>query len=387
MRRSTERILTTHTGSLPRPRELAGEHLAGRGTDRSNRALIDRAVSEAARQQVSCGIDIISDGEMSKDSFATYVHDRLSGFEGESESAAAMADLADYPTFFRRWADLWGKNVGSTLAPPACVDEIGIKNRELLHADLDALHAATTDANVVDIFMPAASPGVIATYFANHHYSTREAFLQALASAMKEEYEAIVNAGFVLQLDCPDLAMSRHLQFSGTSVQEFRRQANLDIEALNDATADIDPDRMRLHLCWGNYEGPHHRDVPLADIIDIALRARPNALLVEAANPRHEHEWELFETVTIPDDTVLIPGVIDSTMNYIEHPQLIAQRIARYARLVGQDRVMAGSDCGFGSTAGTPFVEPEIVWEKFRALSEGAQRATKMLTSRTQFSR
>lgn len=379
MQRSTQRILTTHTGSLPRPPALLSVLAGDRQVSEAEfTALVRDSVGACVRNQRNAGIDVVNDGEMSKESYSTYVHERLSGFEGQSEAVLAMADLADYPGYEQRLMQTLG-GTENFLQPPACVGEITVKDRALLQADIDNLRTATTGVGAEDVFMSAASPGVIAGFFANHYYATREEYLQAIAEAMSQEYEAIVEAGFVLQLDAPDQAMCRHLQFQHLSTEEFRAQARYDIEVLNHATANIDPEQMRLHLCWGNYEGPHHYDVPLADIIDIVLDARPNAILLEAANPRHEHEWRVFEDINLPDGKILIPGVIDSTNNYIEHPDLIAQRLVRYGSLVGRENIMAGSDCGFGTAAQMETVDPQITWAKFQAMTEGAKRATEEL--------
>jgi 5-methyltetrahydropteroyltriglutamate--homocysteine methyltransferase len=261
----------------------------------------------------------------------------------------------------------------------ACSGPISVQDHAQVERDIANLKAATQGTAAEDVFMSAASPGVIALFFANQYYPSREAYLSAIADAMQEEYEAIAQAGFILQVDCPDLAMGRHIQFNDASLDEFRRQAQLNVEALNHATRNIGPEQMRMHLCWGNYEGPHHKDVPLAEIIDIVFSARPSAISIEACNPRHEHEWKLFEEVKLPEGKMLIPGVIDSTNNFIEHPELIAQRIVRYAQLVGQEHVMAGSDCGFGTGAGMAVVDPKITWAKFQAMAEGARLATQQL--------
>lgn len=381
MKRSTERILTTHTGSLPRPPELLAVFTGDRQVDVGEFAEMTRgAVGQIVRDQTQAGVDVVNDGEMSKEAYSTYVRERLAGFEGESEAVLNLADLADYPTFMQRWASIWGAQSGEVMSPPACVADIKVKDRSLLQSDIDNLKAAVADTPSEDVFMSAASPGVVGAFFANHHYANHEDYLRAIGAAMREEYEAIVAAGFVLQLDCPDLAMCRHLQFQHLSIEEFRAEARMHIEVLNEATAGIDPDQMRLHLCWGNYEGPHHHDVPLRDIVDIVLDARPNGIALEAANPRHAHEWQVFEDVKVPDGKVLIPGVIDSTMNYIEHPELIAQRLVNYGRLVGRENVLAGSDCGFGTAARVSYVDPQITWAKFQAMAEGARLATSELT-------
>jgi 5-methyltetrahydropteroyltriglutamate--homocysteine methyltransferase len=270
----------------------------------------------------------------------------------------------------------------SDLKVPACTGPIEIADREAVQKDIANLKAAAARHAAADVFMTAASPGVIALFLANEYYSSREAYLEAIATAMKEEYNAIARAGLVLQLDCPDLAMGRHIQFGQASLEEFRRQAALNVEALNFAVSDIAPEQLRMHLCWGNYEGPHHRDVELRDVIDIVLSARPSAISLEACNPRHAHEWQVFEDVSLPDGKAVIPGVIDSTNNYIEHPDLIAQRIERYAALVGRENVMAGTDCGFGTFAGLSTVDPDITWAKFRSMAEGARRASARLWAR-----
>ncbi|MGH3199895.1 MAG: cobalamin-independent methionine synthase II family protein [Streptosporangiaceae bacterium] len=381
MKRSVDRILTTHTGSLPRPRELLDLLAAGREGKADPSTVASRvreAVSEVVRRQASSGVDVVNDGELSKEGYSTYVRERLSGFEGEGEQATQMTDMTDFPGYLEMMFSQLG-DVGSALAPPACVGDIKVKDPGQVRTDIENLQAATAGAQVEDVFMSAASPGVIALFFANHHYPSREAYVGAIAEAMRQEYEAIVQAGLVLQVDCPDLAMGRHLQFGDSDLDEFRKQARLNVEALNHATAGIDPDQMRMHLCWGNYEGPHHRDVALRDIIDIVLSARPNAIALEACNPRHEHEWAVFEDVKLPPGKMLIPGVIDSTNNYIEHPELVAQRLVRYAKLVGKENVLAGSDCGFGTFAQMSVVHPGITWAKFEAMAEGASLASDSL--------
>lgn len=378
MRRSSERILTTHTGSLPRPSYLLDVMT---GTDDAARTdAVRRAVSEVVARQIDSRVDVINDGEMSKESYSTYVRERLSGFEGEGEQAIGMPDLMEFPNFTERFMREVGPAAARVMTPPACTGPIAVKDRSQVANDIDHLRAAVAaTGDDVEVFMSAASPGVVALFFANHHYPDRESYVAAIADAMREEYEAIADAGFLLQLDCPDLAMGRHIQFADASLDEFRAQARLNVEALNAATANIDPDRLRMHLCWGNYEGPHHHDVELRDIIDIVLDARPNAISLEACNPRHGHEWAVFEDVSLPDDKVLIPGVVDSTNNYIEHPQLVAQRLTRYADLIGRERVIAGTDCGFGTAAGVETVDPDIAWAKLDAMRRGAEIASDTL--------
>jgi 5-methyltetrahydropteroyltriglutamate--homocysteine methyltransferase len=373
MKRSTERILTTHTGSLPRPADLTTtlEAMdAGTAPDRAAfAARVRAAVSDVVRKQVEAGVDVVSDGEQGKVGYSTYVRHRLTGFEGRSE-VPVRSDWADFPEAAARY-------VRATGARPACNGPVDWRDREAVQADIANLKAALSSAHPTDAFMTAASPGVIAHFLSNEYYPSREAYLARLAEVMKEEYDAIAGAGFVLQVDCPDLAMGRHLRFPELGTAEFLKIAEGNIEALNHALRDIPADQLRMHLCWGNYEGPHHRDIPLRDILGIVLKARPQAISFEGANPRHEHEWTVFREVKLPEDKVIIPGVLDSTTNFIEHPELVAQRIVRYAKIVGRERVIAGSDCGFGTFARANLqVEPEIVWAKLRSMAEGARLAS-----------
>jgi len=380
MQRSRERILTTHTGSLPRPPELLPLLFAREDGAVDQNALergVRQAVADVVRRQAEVGVDVLNDGEMGKITYATYVKDRLAGFDGES-AMIGPADLLDFPDFARR-GFRGSEESMKHMRMPACTGPISLRNVREVERDIANVKAASSDVDATDVFLSAASPGVVALFFQNHYYPTREAYVAAIADAMQPEYETIAQAGLVLQLDCPDLAMGRHIQFNDASLEEFRRQARLNVEALNHATRNIPPDQMRLHLCWGNYEGPHHRDVALKDIIDIVFEARPDAISLEACNPRHEHEWQVFEDVELPEGKVLIPGVIDSTNNYIEHPELIAQRLVRYARVVGQENIMAGSDCGFGTGAGMAVVDPQITWAKFEAMRDGAALATRAL--------
>ncbi|MDR0360323.1 MAG: cobalamin-independent methionine synthase II family protein [bacterium] len=382
MKRSMDRILTTHTGSLPRPPDLTEmlfEREDGKVAPATVSATVHDAVAEIVRKQAEVGVDVLNDGELSKIGYSTYVKDRLTGFGGES-SMPGLGDMVEFPTYQERMFREMGRGM-EYLRMPACTGPIALRDREQVRTDIENLRVAVERVRAEDVFMTAASPGVIALFFANQHYPDRDAYLGAIADAMRDEYEAIVGAGFVLQLDCPDLAMGRHIQFDREDLAGFRREAERNVEALNQATAHIDPDQMRMHLCWGNYEGPHHRDVGLHDIVDIVFRARPNGISVEACNPRHEHEWQLFEDVRLPDGKLLIPGVIDSTNNYIEHPDLVTQRLVRYARLVGQENVLAGTDCGFGTFAGVSSVDPNIVWAKFGAMAEGARLASQELKS------
>ncbi|HEY2204078.1 MAG TPA: cobalamin-independent methionine synthase II family protein [Pseudonocardia sp.] len=383
VQRSTDRILVTHTGSLPRRRELLDVITGARRAGADERAALVRdEVADVVRRQVEAGVDVVNDGEAGKESYSTYVRERLSGFDGQGEAVLEFTDMAEFPTYTRMWTDRHG-DVGGMLGQPACTGPIAVADPDAVHTDIANLRAATAGARATELFLSAASPGVIAAFFANHHYPSRDEYLSAIADAMRHEYEAITDAGFVLQLDCPDLAMSRHLQFGRLSTEEFRERARIDVEVLNQATANIDPDRMRIHLCWGNYEGPHHHDVDLADIIDVVLAARPNGIVLEAANPRHAHEWQVFENLRLPDGKVIMPGVVDSTSNYIEHPVLIAQRLTRYAEAVGAENVLAATDCGFATGAAVADVDPDIAWAKFRAMADGARIASRALYTRT----
>ncbi|MGH7403683.1 MAG: cobalamin-independent methionine synthase II family protein, partial [Candidatus Rokuibacteriota bacterium] len=366
-----------HTGSLPRPADLTAmlEALdAGAAPDPAAfEACVRRAVADVVGRQVDAGVDIVSDGEQGKVGYSTYVRHRLTGFGGQS-GVAKRADWADFPEAAAR------AERRSAVARPACDGPIDWKDRAAVQKDVGHLRAAVDDAAPTEAFMTAASPGVIAHFLPNRHYPSREAYLARLVDVMKDEYDAIHRAGFVLQVDCPDLAMSRHLAFPELSDAQFVKIAEANVEALNHALRDIPGERMRLHLCWGNYEGPHHRDIPLRLILPVALKARPQALSFEGANPRHEHEWVVFRETRLPDDKVIIPGVLDTTTNFIEHPELVAQRLVRYAEVVGRERVIAGSDCGFATFArSNALVEPEIAWAKLKSMAEGARLASAQL--------
>lgn len=379
MQRSTQRILTTHTGSLPRPQDLITLLTAKeQGQKYDTVAFADwvrSATMEIVHQQVACGVDVVNDGETGKIGYSTYVTERLTGFEG-SASPLAIADLTDFPTYAER---LFRGTAIETMSRPACTGPIKYKNASAVESDIATLRTALNGTNVTEAFMSAASPGVISLFLKNDHYPSHEAYLAALADAMKHEYNAIHHAGLILQVDCPDLAMGRHIQFADDSIAEFRRKVELHVEALNQALADIPADRVRLHLCWGNYEGPHHRDVPLGDIIDVVAKARVTGISFEAANPRHAHEWRVFQDFKLPADKVAIPGVLDSTTNYIEHPELIAERLCKFAEVVGRENVIAGTDCGFATFAGFMPVDPQITWAKFQAMAEGARIASQRL--------
>ncbi|PYN02027.1 MAG: epoxyalkane--coenzyme M transferase [Candidatus Rokuibacteriota bacterium] len=377
MKRSTDRILTTHTGSLPRANDLTTLLEALDGGTVPGQAVFDarvrRAVADIVRQQVDAGVDVVNDGEQGKVGYSTYVRHRLTGFGGQA-AVPTRADWADFPEAAAK------SERRSTIMRPSCNGPIEWKDRTAVQKDVANLTAAVSAAKPTEAFMTAASPGVIAHFLKNEHYPSREAYLARLVDVMKDEYDAIHRAGFILQVDCPDLAMGRHLAFPDLSNAEFLKIAAANVEALNHALRDIPPDRMRLHLCWGNYEGPHHRDIPLKEILPIALKARPQALSFEGANPRHEHEWIVFKDVKLPDDRLIIPGVLDSTTNFIEHPELVAQRLIRYAEIVGRERVLAGTDCGFATFArSVNQVEPEIAWAKFKSMAEGAKLASRQL--------
>jgi 5-methyltetrahydropteroyltriglutamate--homocysteine methyltransferase len=382
MIRSTERFLATHTGSLPRPEDLVRIMYAKEeGVPVDGAALaaqVRAAVAGVVRQQIDVGIDIVNDGEMSKPSYATYIKDRLDGFGGTGNTFIYQ-DLAQFPKLAER---VFGDPGRSRRKTPACNAPIKVRDGNAAKIDVENLSAALVAANASQAvtshaFMSAASPGLVSLFFRNDHYPSQEAYLFAIADAMRHEYETVANAGIVLQIDCPDLAMGRHIQYAALTLAEFRKRAGMHVEALNHALANIAPEKLRMHLCWGNYEGPHHCDVPLADIVDLVLAARPSALSFEAANPRHGHEWTLFERLKLPPGKVLIPGVIESKSNFIEHPELVAQRVGRYAELVGRENVIAGSDCGYGTWVGQAAVDPDVVWAKMAAMVEGARIASR----------
>ncbi|MFZ4748546.1 MAG: cobalamin-independent methionine synthase II family protein [Sphingomonas sp.] len=374
---SAGRFLTTHVGSLPRAQDLIDLIFAreeGAAVDEAAlEARIHAAVAYVVDRQAEAGIDVINDGEQSKPSYATYIKDRLSGFGGAGNSYV-FQDIEDFPTVKERiFADTGRKKRNA----PACNGPISVKDMTAVTADADTLNAALAKHAGRQAFMSAASPGVTALFFGNEHYDRHEDYVFAIAEGLRHEYEAIANAGIILQVDCPDLAMGRHTQFRELDLKGFRKAMELNIAALNHATANIAPERLRMHMCWGNYPGPHHHDVPFQDIIDLVWTARPHAIQFEAANPRHAHEYAIFESVKLPEGKVLIPGVVECQSNYIEHPELIAQRIGRYADLVGRDSVMAGCDCGFSIHAGSGGVDPDVVWAKLAVLSEGAAIASK----------
>lgn len=372
----SDHIRTTHTGSLPRPDDLVDLLYAEESGETTDPARLHQRAREAAaesvRQQIAAGVEIVNDGEMSKVGYSTYVTARLTGYESRQHvPRGPRPDAAAFP----RYAE-WNaqQQAGSYLIKRyACTGPVTYVGQEEVQRDIDNLKAALDGLDVSEAFMTAASPGVIALFQPNQYYPSLEQYLEAVAEAMRSEYEAIVGAGFILQLDCPDLTGMSGAQVPGQKSADL----GLRLEALNHAVANLPPERMRMHLCWGNYEGPHHLDVPLKEIIGDVLKARPAGLSFEGANPRHEHEWNVFEDVRLPDDKVIIPGVLDTTTNYIEHPELVAQRLTRYAKLVGPERVIGGADCGFGTFAGTPMVHPDIVFAKLASLAEGARLASR----------
>ena len=377
MQRSRDRFLTTHTGSLPRPDDLIRTMYAKEeGVPVDPAALAARvrsAVAELVKKQADAGVDLVNDGEMSKPSYATYIKDRLDGFGGTGNTFVYQ-DLSDFPRLEKR---VFGDPGRSRRKTPACNAPIKVRDAQAAVTDAENLQAALAGVKALGGFMSAASPGVVSLFFRNDYYKDFESYIYAIADAMRHEYETVAKAGFVLQIDCPDLAMGRHIQYADLSLSEFRKRAQLHIEALNHAIANIPAEQLRMHLCWGYYEGPHHRDVPLSDIVDIVFAAKPCAISLEAANPRHAHEYTLFEKVKLPDGKVLIPGVIESKSNFIEHPELIAQRIARYAHLIGRENVIAGSDCGYGTWVGQAAVDPDVVFAKLAAMAEGARIASR----------
>jgi 5-methyltetrahydropteroyltriglutamate--homocysteine methyltransferase len=381
MQRSTDRILTTHVGSLPRTQAVTDvlfARAAGLADEPGAAATIANAVREVVQRQVDVGIDIVSDGEMSKISYATYVSERLSGFDGDTPREPGQ-DLVEFPGLLKKLAE---RGATAKYRRPRCVGSVQVKDTRPLAADLASLKAAVAAASPLGAFMNAASPGVVALFQPNDFYRTLDEYLEALAEALRTEYEAIVAAGFLLQIDAPDLGMGRHTMYRDRTEDEFTALAARHIEVLNHALRNVPADRVRMHVCWGNYEGPHHHDIPLARLLPAVLRAKPQALLFEAANPRHAHEWAVFKDVKLPEEKILIPGVISSTTNYIEHPLLVAERLERLAALVGRERVIGGSDCGYGTFAGFGPVEPDIAYMKLAALVEGARLASGRLWHR-----
>jgi 5-methyltetrahydropteroyltriglutamate--homocysteine methyltransferase len=382
MQTSQNRILTTHTGSLPRPPELRAllvKKDQGEPYDRHELArLTKEAVAQIARRQAEVGVDVVNDGEMSKPGYSTYVADRLSGFSGH-EPAKPRLDTRDHPNFMAAYERMTGSNVARRAV---CVGPIAVRDVAPLAEDLANLKAALAQVSVVEGFMTAASPGLVPVFQTNRYYPSHEAYVEAIAAAMQPEYEAIVAAGFVLQLDCPDLAMAHHTSFQDLSEADFLKRAAFHVETLNHALRNVPAEMCRIHICWGNYEGPHDHDIAFAKVAPILVRAKPQALVVEAANPRHAHEWAVWREIKLPDDKILVAGVLDTSTNYVEHPELVAERLCRFADLVGRERVMAGSDCGFGTFAGYGKLDPDIAFKKLRAMAEGAEIASQRLWRR-----
>lgn len=377
------RILTTHVGSLPRGEAVVDQLLVKERGEALDIALFDSTmrdgVSAVVRQQVALGIDSVSDGETSKISYATYMKDRLSGFGGDNERQIAK-DLQPFAEFRTRMAVFAGKQ---SFKRQACVGPIAVIERDSLRKDLENLRGAADSHRPYEAFMNSASPGVVSAFQPNRYYPTHEAYVEAIGAAMQEEYEAIVNAGFKLQVDCPDLAMARHTGFQDLSEGDFLKRAEHQVEVLNHALRNVPASALRMHVCWGNYEGPHDHDIPLEKILHIVLKAKPSAILFEASNPRHAHEWAVWRDAKLPEDKVLVPGLLTSTSNYVEHPELVAQRVQQFADIVGRDRVIAGTDCGFGTFAGIGKMDAGISWRKLAALVEGARIASERLWKRT----
>jgi 5-methyltetrahydropteroyltriglutamate--homocysteine methyltransferase len=381
-----DRILTTHVGSLPRPQQVVEQLFAQDAMQdhdpKAFEAVMSAAVHDVVARQKAARVDVVSDGETSKISYATYIRHRLTGFEIGVIPRAVPKDLDDFPDFKERLARL-----GATpkYNRPICRGPIAVKDLSGLHADIANLKAACEAAGATRAFMNSASPGVIAVFQPNEHYPTQEQYVQALAEAMRTEYETIVAAGLDLQIDAPDLAMGRHIRFRDVDDAEFLRNAALQVEALNHALAGVPAERVRMHVCWGNYEGPHHHDIGLEKIIGLVMRAKPATVLFEAANPRHAHEWEVWADAQrkglVPQDKILAPGVVDTVNNFIEHPRLIAQRLRTFANIVGRDRVMAGTDCGFGTFAGFGAIHPPIAYAKLESMAQGAEMASRELWS------
>ncbi len=375
------KILTSHVGSLPRTQEVVDFIFARENEKPYDQSAFDDCMAsscaETVRRQVEAGVDIVSDGETSKISYATYVKDRYTGFSGDSPRNAP-GDLKLFPGFLKRLADDGGT---PQYARPMCTGPVTSKGQDELNKDIANLKSAMAKHGAKRGFMNAASPGVISLFLQNDYYASRDEYLAALADAMKDEYETIVGAGLDLQLDCPDLALSRHMLFGDLSDDEFVKIANTHVEALNHALRDVDPERVRVHICWGNYEGPHICDIDMDKVFSTLMNTRARYVLFETSNPRHAHEWTVFRDrkAEIPDDKILVPGVVDTTTNFVEHPELVAERISRFVDIIGADRVIAGSDCGFGTFAGFGAVDPDIAYAKLSSLAEGAALASSRL--------
>jgi 5-methyltetrahydropteroyltriglutamate--homocysteine methyltransferase len=378
MKRSTDRILTTHTGSLPRPPEVV-ELLLAEEADRGARAseleaAVAAAIADVVQKQVAAGLDIINDGEQGRPDYTSHVKDRLTGYDGPSAPPLGTGEEG-----FPELAEMLARFASPLQNRPACSGPVGWQDWAAAQVDIERAKSVLATADTEEAFMTSPSPGQISRYLKNLYYPTEEEYIFALADVMRREYEAIVEAGLILQLDCPDLALSRHTVFRHLSLEDFRKEIEMHVEALNHAVANIAPENMRMHICWASTLGPHHEDVPLADIVDIVLKGRPGAVSFPGANPRHEHEWKVWRDVDLPDGKIIIPGVIDSTSNFVEHPELVADRIANYAQVVGKENVIAGVDCGFGTFAGRVQVDRNIVWMKLASLAEGAALASAQL--------
>jgi 5-methyltetrahydropteroyltriglutamate--homocysteine methyltransferase len=379
MKLSTDRILTTHVGSLPRPQDVVDLIFAQDREEPVDPVVFEntvrRAVADVLRKQVECGVDIPSDGEQSKISYATYIRHRLTGFEGDSQRPTPQ-DLDDFPDYRDK---LVREGHSATYKRPVCRGEIKVKTLDPVRLDIARMKEAMAAVGVSEGFLNSVSPGTVAVFQPNEYYPNHEAYMHAVADGMRAEYEEIVKSGLLLQLDCPDLAMGRHSRFKDLDEAAFLKNVEIQVAAINHALANVPADRVRMHVCWGNYEGPHTHDIPLPKILPLVLKAKPMAFLLEGANPRHNHEWEVWKTHKLPEDKILIPGVVETTCNFVEHPEVVAQRILRYADVVGRDRILAGSDCGFGTFAGFGPVHPSIGWMKLKSLAEGARIASKKL--------
>ncbi len=379
MKYSTQRILNTHVGSLPRPKKVAELIFAKEREEEYDQAEFDETVAAAVKdtvaRQVDAGVDVVSDGEMSKISYATYIKERISGFEGDSPRIPPK-DLQEFPSFLAKQAQSGGT---PSYKRPKCTGEIHPTNPEPLEIDLNNFRDALEMVNVEEAFLNSASPGVIALFQPNEYYASRDEYLEALAEAMRVEYEGIVEAGYLLQLDSPDLGLGRHMMFADKPDEDYQRLAGTHVDVLNHALRHIPAERVRMHVCWGNYEGPHHYDAPMSTVLPVALKANIGALLFEASNPRHAHEWTTFRDADLPEDLILIPGVIDSTTNFVEQPELVDERICRFADIVGRERVVAGTDCGFATFAGFGAVDGEIAYAKLASMAEGARIASDRL--------
>ena len=377
MHLSTDRILTTHVGSLPRSQAVTDVVFGREQGDpvAKGEAVIAEAVKEIVKKQVEAGVDVVSDGEMSKISYATYIADRLTGFGGDTPREPGL-DLIEFPRILKRLADS-----GSTAKyrRPRCQGEIRVKDMGPVQTDIANMQAALAASRPVEGFLNAASPGVIALFQPNDFYKTQDEYLEAVAEGMRAEYEAVAGSGIILQIDAPDFGMGRHTMYKDRSEGDYLSLAERHVEVLNHALRNVPAERVRMHMCWGNYEGPHHHDIPMRDLLPVVAKAKPQGLLFEAANPRHAHEWKVFEEIKLPEDKVLIPGVITSTTNYVDHPELVSERLVRLAGIVGRERVIAGSDCGYSTFAGFGPVDPDVVWMKLTAMAEGARLASRQL--------